>query len=143
MNGGQNRLWLARRRRNLGQKHVAHLLGHSSLGQVSRYETGLHLPTLQTALKLETILGLPVRAMFPELYLVLQSEIRNRASVSRGLSEKLTDISVDDYCSYEGLLVESNVPMDVRQKIHRHAAFLINKMNRAAEEPMREGGSSE
>lgn len=147
MSGGkhklQKRLWLARSRRDLGQKQVAYLLGHKNLDQVSRYETGSSLPTLQTALKLEIIFGVPVRALFPELHAALRSEIRKRASVSRRLSEQLGDMFVDDHCSYEGLLVDVNVPMDVRQKIHRHAAFLINKMNLMGEEPRREGGASE
>lgn len=146
MSGGkpklQNRLWQARSRRDLKQKHIAYLLGLNNLDQVSRYENGPRLPTLQTALKLEIILGVPVRALFPELYAELRSEIRKRASVSRSLSEKLENVFVDEHCSYEGLLVEANVSMDVRNKIHRHAAFLINTMNLMPEGPKREGGSS-
>jgi transcriptional regulator with XRE-family HTH domain len=147
MSGGkpklQNRLWLARSRRDLKQKQVTYLLGHKNLDQVSRYENGSRLPTLQTALKLEIILGVPIRALFPELHATLRSEIRGRASASRGLREKLGDMFVDDHCSYEGLLVDANVPMSVREKIHHHAAILINTMNRMPEDPTREGGSSE
>ena len=147
MSGGKNkfqrRLWLARNRRNLKQKQIAYLLGNKSLDQVSRYENGSRVPTLQTALKLEVILGVSVRALFPQLYAELRSEIRERASASRGLREKLGDVLFDDNCSYEGLLVESNVPMEVREKIHRHAAFLINTLNRMPEDLKREGGSIE
>jgi transcriptional regulator with XRE-family HTH domain len=147
MNGGkhkfQERLWLARSRRNLKQKQIAYLLGHNSLDQVSRYENGSRLPTLQTALKLEIILGVPVRAMFPELYASLRSEIRERGTASRGLKEKLGDMFVDEHCSYQELLVDANVTMNVREKIHRHAADLINTMNLMPEEPKREGGPIE
>ena len=147
MSGGnrkfQNRLWLGRSRRDLKQKHIAYLLGQKNLDQVSRYENGSRLPTLQTALKLEIILGVPVRTLFPELYAELRSEIRERASASRGLREKLGDLFVDDHCSYEGLVVDAKVSKSAREKIHRHAAALINKMNRIPEEPARGGGSNE
>jgi transcriptional regulator with XRE-family HTH domain len=147
MSGGkpkfQKRLWLARSRRDLKQKHIAYLLGHKSLEQVSRYENGSRLPTLQTVLKLEIILGVPTGSLFPELYAELRSEIRERASASRGLSQKLGDMFGDDNCSYEGLLLEAKVPLEVRDKIHRHAAFLINTLNRMPEDLKREGGSIE
>jgi len=84
-----------------------------------------------------------VRALFPKLQAELRSEIRERATASRGLREKLGDMFVDEHCSYQELLGEANVPMDVREKIHHHAAVLINMMNRMPQDPKREGGSIE
>lgn len=147
MTGGkknfQERFWLARSRRDLKQKQIAYLLGHNSLDQVSRYENGSRLPTLQTALKLEIILGVPMRELFPGLHAELRSQIRDRATASRGLREKLGDMFVDEHCSYQELLVEANVPKSIREKIHRHAASIINTMNLMPEDPKREGGSIE
>ena len=147
MSGGkskfQNRFWRARRRRNLGQKHIAYLLGRKNVDQVSRYENGSRLPTLQTALKLEIILGVSVRSLFSGIHAEFRSEIRERASARPGLREKLGDMFVDDYCSYEDLLVDESVTMTVRQKIHQHAAFLINTMNRLPDLPKTERGPSE
>ena len=139
----QKSFWLARSRRNLDQRQVAYLLGHKNGDHVSRYENGSRLPTLRTALKLEIILGVSVRALFPEVNAALQNEIKTRASADRMLNEKLSDAFVEEQCTYEGLLTGPNVSMAVREKIHRHAAFLINTMNLMDEEPKREGGASE
>src|SRR6266545_2745585 len=74
----QNRLWLARKRRGLGQKQVAYLLAHQSPDQISRYEQGVKLPTLSTALMLEIIYGAPIRLLYRELYEQLRTEIGER-----------------------------------------------------------------
>jgi len=147
MNGGKNKfenhLWLLRNRKDLKQKNISYLLGHKSVDQVSRYESGDRVPTLQTALKLEIILGVSIRELFPKLHAKLRSEIRERAGANRGLREKLGDLFVEDYCSYEGLVLTADVPKEIRDKVHRHAAFLINTMNRMPQSPTPEGGANE
>ena len=47
-----NTLWIARKRAGLGQKTVAHRLGHKTASTISEYETGRLLPGLRTGLKL-------------------------------------------------------------------------------------------
>ena len=50
------------------QKQVAALLGHSTLAHVSAYERGKRFPSLETALKLEVILCVPVAFLFEDWY---------------------------------------------------------------------------
>ena len=61
-------LWQARQRSGLTQKTIAHLLGRKFTDEISRYENGQRIPTLQTALKLEIIYRVPIRLLFYEKY---------------------------------------------------------------------------
>ena len=57
----KNRLWLYRKKMGYSQKVVAQLLGRKSSARICDYERGKFLPSLETALKLEIILGIPLR----------------------------------------------------------------------------------
>lgn len=70
-----NRLWLARKRAGFLLKWVAKLLGRRSIASVCEYESGRKLPTLPTAIRLELIYGMPMSALFPDLYRELAGEI--------------------------------------------------------------------
>ena len=131
--GGKNkirnhRLWLARKRRSLKQKHVALLLGHRNIDQISRYESGTHLPTLPVALKLAIVLDMPVRLLFRELYDQLRNEVNERAKTSLLLSESLAVMKGDDSCSFSELLASPQPTPEDLEKIRRHATELVKGM---------------
>ena len=63
-----NYLRTYRKRAGLSQDEVAFLLGSRSGTKVSRYELFRRLPTLETALALEVIFGVPVRDLFAGLH---------------------------------------------------------------------------
>ena len=58
------------------QKDVATLLGHKTATHVSDYERGVRLPSLETALKLETILCIPIAFLYRDLHLQLKHAIQ-------------------------------------------------------------------
>ena len=70
-----NRLWTLRKKCHLGQKQVAHLMGLKSVANLSRYERGEKLPGLENALKLEFILGVPIRFLFLEMSNQIQRQV--------------------------------------------------------------------
>lgn len=123
----QNRLWLGRRRRGLEQKQMAYLMGHKTLGQFSRYETGSRLPKLPSALKLEIILGLPLRLIYPELYEELRREVKDCAN-SPVLNNALVDLFGDGRCEYAELL-NGKPTKDDLQTVRRHATKVVNKIS--------------
>ena len=73
-----NHLYRLRKNRGLSQKSLAHLLGHRSVRMLSRYETGVALPPLKTALLLQIALGAHVSDMYPGAFrdLELQATMR-------------------------------------------------------------------
>ena len=62
-----NQLVLVRKRKNLSQKRVAHLIGLRDATALSRYESGRALPPLKTALRLAALYDATLSEMFPEL----------------------------------------------------------------------------
>lgn len=62
----------------LEQKQAAFLLGHKSTTQLSRYERGGRIPSLRTALKLESAYATPLRVLFSELFNELHGEVQKR-----------------------------------------------------------------
>jgi transcriptional regulator with XRE-family HTH domain len=133
MQGGQNkkrtRLWQAWRRSGLTLSEIGFLLGKESDAQLSRYNSGQRLPTLRTALLLEIVLGTNIRSLFPEEFEELSSRISARAQLRRGVKDKLNDTMASDFCSFEELLEKPFITKEVRMKIHRHCASLINRLN--------------
>ncbi len=70
-----NHILKMRRNRGLTQKQLARLLGHRSTHMVSKYERGLSLPPLETALLLEIALGVRLA----ELYVDLDQDLQHLA----------------------------------------------------------------
>jgi transcriptional regulator with XRE-family HTH domain len=68
-----------RRNRGLGQKQLAGLIGHKHTSMLSKYERGLSLPPLHTALLLEIVLGVRLSELYPNLYQRLTREVATRA----------------------------------------------------------------
>lgn len=132
-NRTSNRLWLARKRRHLGQKQVAYLLAHKTPDLVSRYEKGAKLPNLQTALMLEIIYGVPVRMLFKELFESLQTEIQERIKTNETISSIFGSLLNEDkelreFCAHEDMLKASNLSEADLSRIRRHVTLLVKKM---------------
>jgi DNA-binding transcriptional regulator YiaG len=81
-----NRLWRYRKQRRFSQRYVAHQLGHRSITQVSRWESGAKIPSLVNALLLAMILNAPVDALFADLTTELNFQLnaRNEADLVAG-----------------------------------------------------------
>jgi hypothetical protein len=75
-----------RRNRRFLQKHLALLVGHRYTYMVSKYEHGVSLPPLETALILEIALGVRLADLYPALY---QRLIRQVLQRSRSLPRAL------------------------------------------------------
>lgn len=67
-----------RKRMGYSQRYVALLLGHKSVSPISDYEQGKRLPSLETALKLELVLRVPVAFLYQGLYGELKQKIRQK-----------------------------------------------------------------
>jgi transcriptional regulator with XRE-family HTH domain len=130
-----NRLWQARRRRGLEQKQVAHLLGHKTCNQVSRYERGEKLPGFRTALKLEIILQTPVRELFPDLYENFRARISERAFKTTPAcppeNENPEPPTGAHICTYETLILQRNPGEDAVELARRHSVKIVRELGEA------------
>lgn len=79
----ENYIKTYRRRSLLSQEELAFLLGAEFGTKVSRYERGRRVPSLETALALEAILGVPVRKIFPGTFRKVDLSVRERVRVLR------------------------------------------------------------
>lgn len=131
-NSVENRLWSARKRRGLEQKQVAYLLNHHTPDQVSRYELGVRLPTLETALLLEIIYGVPLRLLYKDLYERLRGELKDRMGRIPQLHERLTDFLEDEalseYCAYREIVHSGCPSQHDLARVRRHVTDLVRRM---------------
>jgi len=67
-----------RRKHALNQREVAFLLGSEDGGQISRYEKGHRIPTLETALAFTTIFGVSTGVLFSDIQLKVDTEVLER-----------------------------------------------------------------
>jgi transcriptional regulator with XRE-family HTH domain len=129
-----NSLWLARKRAGLRQKQVAHLLGHRTVDQVSRYEKGTRLPTLETALMLEIIYRTPLRQLFSDLYEELHGKIRHRVENISSMNQLAQDMAGQEdadsreFCTYADRLRMPTLSPAERAHVHRHITKLARKL---------------
>jgi transcriptional regulator with XRE-family HTH domain len=128
-----NRLWLARKRRGLEQKQIAYLLNHQSIDQISRYELGSRFPSLDNALKLEIIYGVPLRLLFKELFDGLEDEVWQRISLSAPLQKRYGNhtaqsTGLSEYCAFAELLTMPNASEANRGKVRQHVTSLAKKL---------------
>lgn len=128
----QNRLWIARKRRGLGQKQVAYLLD-TSIDEISRCERGVITPGLEIALGLEIVYGLPVRLLFKDLYADLQSRISERLSQQEPLKAVYEDAlkseqNLGDSCTYQDLLQMASISALDATKVRDHITQLAKKL---------------
>jgi transcriptional regulator with XRE-family HTH domain len=90
----RNQIFNMRRNRRLLQKQLAVLLGHRYTYMISKYEHGIRLPPLETALLLEIALGVRLPEMYPDLYRAMQALVLVRcqrlpADLRRGIEGRL------------------------------------------------------
>ena len=128
----ENLLWQTRKRRGLEQKQVAYLLNQQTTGQVSRYEMGTRLPTLEIALQLEIIYGVPLRILYKDIYERLQVEIEDRLKRLPQLSERveefLNEDGLRDYCAYRDLIQPGKPTPADTQKARRHVTEMAKRL---------------
>jgi transcriptional regulator with XRE-family HTH domain len=125
-----NRLWLARKCLGYEQKQVAKLLAQKGTNQISRYEIGINMPSLKTALKLSIIYKLPVRVLFQKYYRECWNELTARAENLKQDSKLKLDLTEPtDYCAYLELLKTSFLSEIDKRKIDRHTLMLMNERN--------------
>jgi|ERR671927_121102 transcriptional regulator with XRE-family HTH domain len=128
-----NRLWLARKRRGLEQKQVSYLLDHKGIDQLSQYEQGTRLPTLENALKLEIIYGVPLRFLYKELSARLEDEVWQRISLNPVLHKRFgnrtTQVAgLSEYCAYAELIAAPHASEADRVAARRHVTALAKKL---------------
>lgn len=74
-----NYLKTHRKRAGFSQDDIAFLIGMSDGTKVSRYERRRRRPSLETALALEALFGVPTRELFPGVFLRAEQRMRQRA----------------------------------------------------------------
>lgn len=74
-----NYLKTYRKRAGFSQDDIAFLIGMSDGTKVSRYERRRRRPSLETALALEALFGVPTRELFPGVFLTAEHKMRQRA----------------------------------------------------------------
>ena len=99
---GLNHIFKTRRNRGLAQKQLALLLGHRYTDMVSKYENGISLPPLETALLLEIALGVRLSELYVDLYQDLQLSVLKRSEtlpreLRRGLIGRLLGKEIDEH----------------------------------------------
>jgi len=128
-----NRLWLARKRRVLEQKQVTYLLDHKGIDQLSHYEQGERLPSLENALKLEIIYGVPLRFLYKELSAKLEDEVWQRISLNPALHKRFGNrpsraTRLSEYCAYDELLAAPHASEADRAAARKHVTALAKKL---------------
>lgn len=127
-------LWLARKRAGLRQKQVAHLLGHRTVDQVSRYEKGTRMPTLETALMLEIIYRTPLRMLFSDLYEELHGKISQKRESNPSPSNRAPDAEAQteeeskEFCTYADRLRMPTLAQVEQERVRRHVTKLAKKL---------------
>lgn len=79
----QNYVRTLRRRHGLTQLQLAWLLGKRDRSIVSRFERGVRLPNLETALALEVVLDVPIRQIFRGL----SNKVEGHVALRRGITD--------------------------------------------------------
>lgn len=83
-----NYLRTERRHARFSQEDIAFLLGSRDGTQVSRYERGRRLPSLETALAYEAILDIPVRELFLGIFQKVDLEVKARRRILEARQER-------------------------------------------------------
>jgi transcriptional regulator with XRE-family HTH domain len=79
INSERNYIFNVRRNRRLLQKQLAVLIGHKHAVMISKYEHGVSLPPLESAILLEIALGVRLPELYPDLYQRLFRLVLRRA----------------------------------------------------------------
>jgi len=89
--GSFNYVRTSRQRHALTTDEVALLIGQKGKAAVPQFEAGSRVPTLEVALALQVVFGLPPREMFPELFERIEDAVMRRASELHARLDGLTD----------------------------------------------------
>lgn len=123
-----NRLWKARKRLRLTRKQTALILRHKTIDQVARYERGLRLPTLETALRLEILLGVPLRYLYADLHKSLKQEIEQQVRSNPGLKclfeSSSTADGIGEFCSHSERLQHTEHSPEEADQVRGHITRL-------------------
>ena len=139
----ENLLALIRRKKGLEQKQIAALLGHKTTDAVSRFERGVKMPGLKTALKLGIIYGLPVQVIFYGCCELCLSEVEKRRKNVISLETDADSIGREtknytEFCTFEELVKSDRVSEPDLNKARHHIAELVRirseKMDHSAAE---------
>jgi transcriptional regulator with XRE-family HTH domain len=86
----KNQLQLYRHRMRLSQQQVVKLLGNSiSRYKLSRFENGVQMPPLATALALEIVYRVPIAFCYSDLYQDMRQQLRSaEAQIANSVSLK-------------------------------------------------------
>jgi transcriptional regulator with XRE-family HTH domain len=110
-----NNLWQARQRSKLELKQVTFLLAKGT-NDLYRYENGVHLPHLTTALQLEIIYQTPIRLLFQPLFEFYKEKINGIKKRHPQLfqnyywhPEPVELLRQEEFCFY-GDLMKNHVP---------------------------------
>lgn len=127
-----NRLWIARKRRGLGQKQIAFLMG-KTIDEVSRYERGVRMPELTALLAIEIVYGAPLRVLFKELYERMSAEIRHRIESQKSFGLTYARLLAEsdegtEYCGYEDILRLPILSQKERDRVRHHVTQVIKKL---------------
>src|SRR5437764_724537 len=125
----ENRIRVARKRSNLEHKQIAYLLGHKSSDQISRFENDGRLPLLPNALKLEIILDMPLRWLFPELYERLRAEIKARAENNRSVKDVIKDTFSSGLCRHEKTLSAPEFSPEEFEDARKHSVEMVRRVS--------------
>lgn len=129
----QNNLRRYRKRSGLEQKQLAFLLNQKSTDEVSRYETGIHRPNLETAFKLQVIFHVPIALIYHRLFEHCQVEI---AELKRQHPHLLPDsdwfpaspeqLKQEEFCFY-GEILKGRIPNELEiRTVDKHILNLMN-----------------
>lgn len=134
----QNQLALLRKRNGWRQKQIAVLLNHKTSNQISRFERGAELPTLETALKLQIIFHLPLHLIFDQCFKTCIGEIAQQIRQIRS-SQSAIDLNPDfEFCSYAESLKHLRVAEPELNRVRAHIAKLVKsrteRMNHSVED---------
>lgn len=120
-----NRLKLTRKRRGIGQRQVASLLGFKKPTPISLYEHGSRLPSLETALGFEYIYDTPLSDLFYGLSQELQQNLHTKISGSQIYNARLVNpTKFYGHCGYKKLLEQPNLSQSDVDSIKSHITLL-------------------
>ncbi len=128
----KNQLALFRRRQAVEQKQISVLLGHKTTDQISRYERGVKVPDLKTALKLGILYKIPIRVLLDGYFEACREEMRRQEGIFGDSESPQSPSSTNradklEFCTIERKLKRKRVERTDLDKAARHCAHLIRR----------------
>ena len=121
-----NQLRRVRQRLNLEQKQLASLL-QVKKQTISRYENGKSMPMLETAIRMEIVCGVPLRALFPHVYEKLRADTKRIIEADRTLTNRVLSM-IRDACPYEEKLDLPAPSEEILHMVRDHVTQVAKKL---------------